>query len=57
MKSTRYCLLYGVLSAKKPEFYCDLHKVGVSRKCHKRKCYKCNHLKPMTRYYAEMIKK
>ena len=57
MKSTRYCLLYGVLSAKKPEFYCDLHKVGVSRKCHKRKCYKCSHLKPMTRYYAEQIKK
>ena len=55
--NARYLLLYGVLSAKKPTHYCTLHKCGVTKHCCKKKCWKCVHLKPISRYYAELIKK
>lgn len=55
--NARYLLLYGVLSAKKPTHYCTLHKCGVTKHCCKKRCWKCVHLKPISRYYTELIKK
>ncbi len=35
---TKFLLLNGKLTGKKPKFYCALHKCGINGGCMKRRC-------------------
>ena len=51
----RYILLYGRLTARKPSHFCELHKCGITKAYSKKRCWKCSHLRPMTRARAAEI--
>ena len=52
---TRYLLLYGKLTSKKPKYYCACHKCGINGSCRKKKCEKCRHFLAMSEEYVSAI--
>lgn len=54
---TKFLLRHGRLSRKKPEYYCGLHKCGLTRSTMKKQCSRCRHFSELTetqRYTIEV---